>query len=114
MGAAVQAGQLAERVTFQQKGVTKNAIGEEVVTWSDVATVWADVRPVRGGEFYAANQMQQTLDLRIFIRARSGITHDLRLVWRGTPYDITGVIPGTAKYEGLIEVTAINGVRNGR
>jgi len=110
----IAAAKLSERVTFQQKGVTKNAIGEEVVTWSDVATVWAEVRPVRGGEFYAANQMQQTLDLRVFVRARSGLSPDYRLLWRSVPYDITGIIPGTDKYAGLIEVTAINGVRNGR
>lgn len=110
----IAAGKLDQRVTFQQKGVTKNAIGEEVVSWVDLATVWAEVRPVRGGEFYAANQMQQTLDLRVFIRNRAGIVPELRLRWKATNYDITGVIPGTGKYEGLIEVTAVNGVRNGR
>ena len=111
---SIAAGKLSERVTFQSKSVTKNAIGEEVVSWVDYATVWAEVRPVRGAEFYAANQMQQTLDLRVFIRERSGITPDLRLRWKSTNYDITGVIPGTGKYDGLIEVTAVNGVRNGR
>ena len=67
----IAAGKYDQRVTFQQKGVTKNAIGEEVVTWSDVVTLWAEVVPLRGGEFYAANQTQQSVDVRFRIRART-------------------------------------------
>ena len=110
----IGAGKLSERITFQQKGVTKNAIGEEVVTWSDVATVWAESRPLRGREFYAANQTQQVVDVRFIVRQRAGLTVDLRLLWKATPYDITGLIPGTGPYDGTLEIMATNGVRNGR
>ncbi len=110
----IAAGKLDQRVTFQQKSVTKNAIGEEVVSWIDFATVWAEVRPVRGAEFYAANQMQQTLDMRVFVRQRADLTNDMRMIWKAQPYDITGLIPGTGPYHGSLEITVINGVRNGR
>ena len=108
------AGKMADRVTFQQKSVTRNGLGEEVVTWADVATVWAEVIPLRGGEFYAANQTQQTVDVRFRIRARSGLTNDMRLLWKTAPYDITALIPGTGKWQGMTEIMAISGVRNGR
>lgn len=111
---SIAAGKMTERITFQAKGVTKNAIGEEVVTWSDVATVWAEVKPLRGREFYAANQTQQVVDVRFIIRERGGLTVDQRLLWKATPYDITGLIPGTGPYEGTLEIMATNGVRNGR
>jgi SPP1 family predicted phage head-tail adaptor len=110
----IAAGKYDQRVTFQQKGVTKNAIGEEVVTWSDVVTLWAEVVPLRGGEFYAANQTQQSVDVRFRIRARSGLTNDMRLLWKSAAYDITALIPGTGKWQGTTEIMAINGVRNGR
>lgn len=111
---SIASGKMTERVTFQSKAITRNSIGEEVVTWSDVATVWAEARPLRGQEFYAANQTQQTVDVRFFIRNRTGITVDMRLLWKSAPYDITGLIPGTGPYRGAIEIMATNGVRNGR
>ena len=110
----IPAGKMTERITFQQKSVTKNAIGEEVVTWTDVCTVWAESRPLRGREFYAANQTQQVVDVRFIVRTRSGLTVDMRLLWKTVPYDITGLIPGTGPYEGTLEIMATNGVRNGR
>ncbi len=110
----IPAGKMSERVTFQSKSVTKNTLGEEVVTWGDVATVWAEARPLRGREFYAANQTQQVVDVRFIVRARAGLTVDMRLLWKSTPYDITGLIPGTGPYEGTLEIMASNGVRNGR
>lgn len=107
-------GKLDQRITFQQKGVTRNAIGEEVVTWSDVATVWAEAVPLRGREFYAAAQTQQVVDVRFRIRARSGLTNDMRLLWNTVPHDIVAIIPGTGSWIGSLEIMAVNGERNGR
>ena len=110
----IPAGKMTERVTFQAKSVTKNTLGEEVVTWGDVATVWAEARPLRGREFYAANQTQQVVDVRFIVRARTGLTVDMRLLWKTVPYDITGLIQGTGPYRGALEIMATNGLRNGR
>ena len=108
------AGRMTERVTFQQKSVTRNGLGEEVVTWTDVCTVWAEAIPLRGREFYAANQTQQVVDVRFRLRVRVGLANDMRLLWKTQPYDITGLIPGTGPYIGTLEIMATNGIRNGR
>lgn len=111
----IAAGKLNQRVTVQQKQVVRNAAnGEESVTWQDVVTVWAEAIPLRGNAFFAANQQQHTVDVRFRVRRRSGLAVNQRLIWRGQPYDITSLIPGTAQYEGLIEIMAINGVFDGR
>jgi SPP1 family predicted phage head-tail adaptor len=104
---------LDQRVTLQQKSVTRAANGEEVVTWGDIATVWAEAVPVRGREFFAAAQMQQSVDVRFRIRTRSGVTGDMRLLWQAQPYDIVSIVPGTAQYAGILEIMAVSGVRNG-
>ena len=109
----MQAGKLDQRVTIQQKSTSRNSIGEEVVTWADLATVWAEAIPVRGSEFFAAAQMQQVVDVRFRIRYRAGLTGAKRLLWKTLPYDIVAIIPGTAKYIGILEIMAVNGVRNG-
>lgn len=110
----IKAGKLDQRITLQQKSVTKNSIGEESVTWSDLATVWAHVMPLRGNAYYAANQQQHVIDARFLIRERSGLSTDMRLIWNGEYYDITNLIPGTDQYSGTIEINAVHGVRDGR
>lgn len=108
------AGEFNQRITLQQKTVTRNGIGEEVFTWSDVVTTWAKVMPLRGNAFYTANQEQHVIDARFLIRERSGLSVGMRLLWKGVPYDITNLIPGTDQYQGTIEINAINGVKDGR
>ena len=108
------AGELNQRITLQSKAVVRNGIGEEVVTWADVVTTWAKVMPLRGNAFYAANQEQHVIDARFLIRERAGLSVGMRLLWKGSPYDITNLIPGTDHYRGTIEIHAINGVKDGR
>lgn len=110
----IPAGEMNQRITIQQKQVARNGIGEEIVTWSDVVSLWSKVMPLRGNQYFSANQQQHTIDARFLIRHRAGLTTDMRLIWNGQPYDITGLIPGTEKYSGTIEIMAVNGVRDGR
>ena len=110
----MKANKLNQRVTFQQKSVTKNGIGEEVFTWADFVTVWAEAIPIRGREFFSAQQNQQTVDVRFRIRSRSDLVGEMRLVWNTQPYDIIAIIPGTSQYKGSLEVMAASGIRNGQ
>lgn len=111
----IPAGEMNQRVTFQQKVISRNGMGEEIATaYADVCTVWAKVMPLRGQAFFAANQQQHILDARFMIRDRAGLDTSMRLLWRGQPYDIVNLIPGTEKYQGFTEVMAVNGVHDGR
>lgn len=113
MSACKSAPLLDQRITLQQKSVSRASNGEEVVTWNDVATVWAEAVPLRGREFFAAAQMQQAVDVRFRIRARTGLSGDMRVQWKAQPYDIIAIIPGTAQFSGFLELMAVSGVRNG-
>lgn len=110
----ISAGRLRELVTFQQKTSIKNSIGEELPTWTDVCTVWAEAIPLRGSALFVANQQVHTVDVRFWIRNQSGVADTMRVIWAGRNYDITSVIPGTGRYAGFTEVMAVNGVRDGR
>jgi SPP1 family predicted phage head-tail adaptor len=105
---------LRDTVTLQSKSTSRNAIGEEVVSWADVATLRAEVKPIRGREWFDAAQVQQSVDLRVIIRTRTGVTADMRLRWKSESYDITAVIPGSGDWRGTLELMAVKGVRNGR
>lgn len=115
---SLAAGHMRERVTPQSKSVTRNSIGEEVVTWSDLVTstsdhsVWAEVIPLHGREFFAANSEQYACDIRIRIRHLPSLQREHRMLWRSEPYDITQIIDLDARKE-TMEILAVSGQRNG-
>ena len=115
---AFQPGRANQRIKLQAKSVTRNAIGEEVVTWTDVATdtadhaIWAEAWPLNGREFFAAQQTQYAADVRFRIRYRDGVTREQRILWNDDPYDIIMLVDVGAARQ-TIEILAVNGIRNG-
>jgi SPP1 family predicted phage head-tail adaptor len=111
---SIRAGDLRERITVQSKSVTRNSIGDEVVTWPDFATVWAQVEPLRGREFFAAAQMQSSVEVRFRIRYRSDLTVDAhRVLWRGVTYDIRSLIDVDGR-RNVLELMCASGVHDAR
>lgn len=91
----MRAGRLRQRVTVQQKTVTRNDYGEEIVTWADVLTAWAAVEPLRGREFDEAQMAGAERLTRIVLRwPGSGVTlrPEMRVYHAGRVYDIQSVI----------------------
>lgn len=90
----MQAGQLRHRVTIQQNTPSRDTYGEEIESWSALATVWAAVEPLAGTERYAADGAQTlaTVDTRIRIRYWSGITPGMRVLFGARTFDIQAVI----------------------
>ena len=91
----MRAGRYRHRVVIQEKVVERNDYGEEVITWSPVATVWADVQPIRGREYLETRQEQADVTHRVFLRWRSGMTPTMRLVFKNRVMEIESVVdPG--------------------
>lgn len=91
----IDAGRLAHRITIQSFGVTRNSIGEEVRTWSDVATVWAEIRPLSARELINAKAAMAQVTTRITIRYRAGLLPSMRMLHGATVYQMTEIInPG--------------------
>ena len=70
----MKAGKLDQRITLQAKSVTRDAMGGEVITWADQATVWAQADPLRGREYFAAKQEQSEITIRFKIRRGTSVT----------------------------------------
>ncbi len=79
----MEAGKLRHQVTIKKPVETQNTYGEPEVRWQDVATVWAQVEPLRGREYFAAKQMVSEVEARITIRYRSDVTAKMK-VSKGT------------------------------
>lgn len=88
----MRAGKLRERITLQDKVVSRDAYGAETITWTTVATVPADAIPLSGREYVAMRAAQADISIRFRIRYLAGVGPAMRAVWRAVAYDIVECI----------------------
>lgn len=89
----MKAGALRTRVFIEQQSTTQDAVGQPVLIWTTLATVWAEVRYRRGLESIQADAMTSTVVARVRIRYRSDVHAGMRVRYGGIVYNITAVLP---------------------
>lgn len=77
-------GAMRHRVALQRPSDELDSAGQPV-EWLPVDTVWGSVEPLRGREFWAAQQAHAELTVRVRIRYRS----DVKAAWRVLAQDQT-------------------------
>lgn len=105
----MQAGRLNRRVTLQQPSAGFDELGQPIPGWTDVATLWADIRMKSGLESIKAGAPVSVVQASIRVRYRAGITAGMRLVHNLQAYNIVAVLPdvGAREYVDLVcEVVA--------
>lgn len=85
-------GQMRDRITIQRNEPVRDAIGQPIDNWQNVATVWADVRFLNGKAFIAADKETSSVNASIRIRKRD-VTTDMRVIFESELYDIVTVLP---------------------
>ncbi len=80
-------------VELQERRVTRDAFGSEVVSWAEVDKVWAYVNQTGTSEDFE-NESNRNVALRnstIRIRWRADVQETSRVVYDGLPWDIKGI-----------------------
>lgn len=67
--------------------------GGPLLTWDDVASVWADIRHLSGIESIKGGAVTATAKASIRIRYRTGINSGWRILHNSTAYNITSALP---------------------
>jgi len=100
----MQAGRLNRRVTLQAPGTTQDELGQPIPGWTDVATVWGDIRMKSGLESIKAGASVSVVQASIRVRYRAGITAGMRIVHNLQAYNIVAVLPdvGAREYIDLV------------
>lgn len=93
MTACVPVPQMNSRVTLQARSASVDALGQPVETWSDVATVWANIRHPSGLSAIKADADVSIVKASIRIRYRTDIDAGMRVVHGARIYDIQAVLP---------------------
>jgi SPP1 family predicted phage head-tail adaptor len=92
----MQSGKLRHLVTFQVPLVEIDSHGDATESWEDSfdgQQISAAIEPLSGRELIAAQQVHSRVTTRITVRYRPGILPEMRVVHRGTYYNIEAVIP---------------------
>lgn len=77
----IKAGELDQRVTWQEKTVVVDALNQEVVTWSTLGTTSAKVAAISGSAVHAADQLHAGTAIEVTIR--KGTASPQSKFWRG-------------------------------
>lgn len=100
----MQAGRLKRRCTLQAPGTATDELGQPIPGWTDVATVWADIRMKSGLEAIKSGASVSVVQASIRVRYRAGITAGMRVLHNLQVYQITAVMPdvGGREYVDLV------------
>ena len=82
----MRAGALRQKIMIQSKStaIGRDSYGGQVALWSSNRTVWAEVKPLRGSQYFDAQQIQ------------SGVSHKIRMRYT-TLAASTMITPGNCR-----------------
>jgi SPP1 family predicted phage head-tail adaptor len=108
----VAAASFNSRITIQTKTISRSPMGDETEVWTDLATVWAVRRDMRGAEYYNAQALREQGDVMFTIRYLTGFDAEARVICDGQRYEITRTpvrIGGRTRY---LEIYCSSGIRD--
>lgn len=111
-GREVRIGRMDERVTLQRRVETPDGSGGVTRAWADLSVapvVWAHVGPRGGRENMNEGRIEATYAVVFTIWNRADVDETCRVLWRGAPYNIRGVLRASGA-EATLSVEAERGV----
>lgn len=85
-------GKLRHRITLLRQVNEVNDYGASTQTWKRVATVWANVRPLSGREYFSAQQVQSEVTTQIWLRHIEGIKPTMKVKFGKREFEILSVL----------------------
>lgn len=85
-------GKMRHRITLQQPVEVTDAGGGRSITWSDVETIWAEVKPLRGTDRIHAMGSVYPVTHRMTIRHRTDVQPEWRVSYDSRLFNIHFII----------------------
>jgi SPP1 family predicted phage head-tail adaptor len=61
-------GKFDKRITLQSRSATLDDYGQQINSWSDVATIWANIKPISGREKLRSMAIESELTHTVAVR----------------------------------------------
>lgn len=84
-------GRLRHRVNLQSATTTRDAGGGVTESWSTVAQIYCDIKPVSGSERYRQGKVQESLTHEIVMRHRTGIDTNYRINFESRNFNVRSI-----------------------
>ena len=88
----ILADRLNKRIKIQSKVNIDNGFGGYSETWSDLKTLWAEIRPILNTESFEADQIIERTNFIITIRYFNSLTTQHRIKYGERIFNIIGII----------------------
>ena len=113
----MQAGLLRKRIVLQSRPAPLDSSGSTSNVWTDVATVWGDLKPMSGRNLMAAQAVKSELSHEITLRYRPEFANpilasEMRVVYSGRYFNIHAVLNRDERNR-EITLMAFEGANNG-
>lgn len=108
----MRAGDLHRRVRIERNGGGFDDLGQPIEGWTEVATVWGNVRMLTGKETLMSEADVAVASASIRIRYRTDITNGMRAIVDGVVFNIGAPLPDLAGRE-YVDLPCTTGSNNG-
>jgi SPP1 family predicted phage head-tail adaptor len=88
----MRSGTLRDRVTIERAVEGKDTLEAPTLTWVEVQTVWANVQPSSGREFFGADTVEAQTTHRITMRYIPDVNNKYRLLFKDRVLEIISII----------------------
>jgi SPP1 family predicted phage head-tail adaptor len=109
----MKAGTLNSRVVIQRRDASAtDSFGQPIVAWTNVATVWANVRYLNGKEYLTSGTEIASATASLRVRYRSDIKPDMRVLLGDCVMNIKAVLPDESGKE-YVDLACETGANDG-
>jgi len=95
-------GRMRHRIKINNVNATTDSAGYTVEVPTEFATVWAEVQPVSGKEYFGAAAIKAENTIRFKIRYLNGITNDMTVEFETKIYNIKSIIDTDMRHKELV------------
>jgi len=92
MAKKCSAGDLRNRIKFEERTLTPDSIGGSTESWAVFYECWAEIKPANASQVWQARQISHRITHKIKIRYTTGIKADMRINFGGRIMQIKKVI----------------------
>jgi len=106
---SISIGRLRYKCELKSPTDTSDGAGGRSQTYSTIANIFADIRPMGGDEAYRQGKVQTKNTHKIYMRQRSDMSADYIIVYEGRTFQIQN-IKNVDERDRFFEITATEGV----
>jgi SPP1 family predicted phage head-tail adaptor len=113
----IRAGQLRKRALVQQRSSALDAFGGQLVTWTDLKTIWCEILELSGRELYLAQTIAAEVTHQVNCRydpifALPKVVATYRLSYKGRIFNVHGCT-NEGERDRAITLSASEGLNDG-